>query len=73
VSRRGANIWPSAYRAGSTLPCRWCGRPAGDGRGDVVHVDVTPHGKSWAEHARCRRQRPAPRDWLTPRPQGWLP
>jgi hypothetical protein len=74
MRRRGSNIWPSATRGASTLPCRHCGRPAGNGRGDIIYVDSTPAGKDTAEHARCRRERlAAPRDYLTPRPDGWLP
>jgi hypothetical protein len=65
MSLRGSNIWPSVARAGNTLPCRHCGRPAGTARGDVIHVDARPRGTSWAEHASCRRQKPS-RDYLAP-------
>jgi hypothetical protein len=63
---------PLVYRpgaAGSTrvrseMPCRWCGRRAGLGQGDIVHYNVSPGGRSWAEHESCR---PKPkRDWLNP-------
>ena len=47
----------------SMAPCKWCGQLAGFGQGDVLHVDESPGGRSWAEHGSCQ---PKPRrDWLT--------
>jgi hypothetical protein len=50
----------------STAPCKWCGRLAGLEKGDIFHYDVSPGGRSWAEHQSCR---PKPsRDWLAEAP-----
>jgi hypothetical protein len=68
---------PLMFRAGSstsalrTLPCRWCGRPAGEGKGDILHQDLTAGGTSWGEHPDCR-SRPR-RDWLAPQREWRLP
>jgi hypothetical protein len=53
---------PTGARSESMLPCRWCGQLAGFGRGDILHVDETPGGATWAEHVHCR-SRPR-RDYL---------
>ena len=35
--------------------CRWCGRStAEDTRQVIEHVDLTPGGATWSEHAGCR-------------------
>jgi hypothetical protein len=49
-------------RSDSLLPCRWCGQLAGFAQGDILHVDKSPGGRSWAEHGSCR-SRPR-RDYL---------
>jgi hypothetical protein len=65
----------------TTVPCRICGRPAGQGRGDVIYSDFS-RGEHLGEHKNCRSIRlqktmsirtPPSRDWLAPTPEWRLP
>jgi hypothetical protein len=55
---RPAGAAATGARSESLLPCRWCGQLGGD----IVHYDVSPGGRTWAEHRACRSRRR--RDWL---------
>jgi hypothetical protein len=58
----GATRARSAMAETETLPCRRCGQLAGFAQGDILHVDKSPGGRSWAEYGSCR-SRPR-RDYL---------
>lgn len=57
----------------SALRCRWCGRStAGDTRQVIEHIDHSPGGVSWAEHAQCPPTHRKPRrDYLAANPDDW--